>query len=104
MIPEPAFLTRWCSAGVATTPRTLSRTAPAHCLVNFVNGVSHDKGHGVVDRQKGLCGLTMQPRHPIVNLAENYLGFNCSVVFAENYIVAAPASEPLAPVSLYPVP
>jgi len=39
----------------------------------------------------------------IVNLAENYLGFNCSVVFAENYLEAAPVSEPVAPVSLHPV-
>jgi hypothetical protein len=45
----------------------------------------------------------MQPGHHIVNLAENYLGFNCSVVFAENYLEATPASEPLAPVSRHPV-
>ena len=44
----------------------------------------------------------MQPGHPIVNLAENYIGFNCSVVFAENYLEAASASEPAAPVSLHP--
>ena len=34
-----------------------------------------------------------------MNLAENYIGFNCSVVFAENYLEAASASEPVAPVS-----
>jgi hypothetical protein len=45
----------------------------------------------------------MQPRHPIVNLAENYVGFNCSVVFAENYTDATPASELAAPASLHPV-
>lgn len=35
----------------------------------------------------------------IVNLAGNSFGFTCSVVFAENSIEAAPASEPVAPVS-----
>ena len=49
-----------------------------------------------------LRGPTRQPGHPIVNLAENYLGFNCAVVFAENYLEAAPASEPVAPISLHP--
>jgi hypothetical protein len=45
----------------------------------------------------------MQPGHPIENLAENYIGFNGSVVFAENSIEAARAIEPVAPVSLHPV-
>ena len=44
----------------------------------------------------------MQTGHPIVNFAENYTGFNCSVVFAENYLEAAPAYEPVARVTLHP--
>jgi hypothetical protein len=39
----------------------------------------------------------MQPGHPLVNFAENYLGLNYSVVFAENYLETAPAFEPVAP-------
>ena len=38
----------------------------------------------------------------IVNFAGHYFGFNCSVVFAENYIEAAPASGPVAPVFPHP--
>jgi hypothetical protein len=30
-----------------------------------------------------------------VNLAENYLGFNCAVVFAENYLEAAGCTHAL---------
>jgi hypothetical protein len=37
-----------------------------------------------------------------VNLAENYIGFNCSVVFAENYLEAAHAFAPVAHDSLHP--
>jgi len=44
----------------------------------------------------------MPPGHPIVNFVENYLGFNCSVVFAENCLETAPAFEPVARVTLHP--
>jgi hypothetical protein len=44
----------------------------------------------------------MQPGCLIVILAENYGGFNCSAVFAENYTDPTPASEPVAPASLHP--
>lgn len=37
-----------------------------------------------------------------MNLAENYFGFNCSVVFAENHFEVAPAYKPVARVTLYP--
>jgi hypothetical protein len=52
--------------------------------------------------EKGLCGRTLQPGPPTVNLAGNYLGFNCFVAFAENDLEVSPGSEPMAPVGLHP--
>ena len=57
---------------------------------------SWSKQHAFVDH------LLRASESILFNLAENYIGFNCSVVFAENYLEAASASEPAAPVSLHP--
>ena len=49
----------------------------------------------------GLHGLIIRKEHYIVNLAENYFGFNYSVVFAENHIEAVPPAAPGVPISLH---